>query len=341
MNTPDTQPFSIRHRDRIVGLFLSGAIILAMGGVVLVQREAHKLQEGWLYHAILPKTYDITEASPIKLSGITIGKVERVALRDDGAIQIDFRIFSDYASFLTTGGYLEVTGSMGLGDFLGGTSLEYRFNSQSQEVIPRGSYLKIVPPSELSDFLKKWDPEKKARTIQSILDNIDTISKDVESVTAKFRQEQSALFTTLAHVETITSNVADTTGQLPQFLNQVNQSIGALDQVVQTVQKLLGDLEGDITGVSADARQSMAQLSRSLEDVAVLMGHVINVLENVEKGAHNIPVILSNGRDLLHNMDAITDKLNRHWLLGGKTPPPRVTMPSIHGDETLYTEPWP
>ena len=341
MNTSNSLPFSIRHRDRIVGLFISGAIVLMIGGVLLVKMETRQLQEGFVYHSSLSKTYGITVESPIKLSGITIGKVESVTLRNDGAIQIDFYIFSKYSSFLTKGGHMEITGSMGLGDIFGGTSLEYSFDSKSQEVLPKGSYVEIIAPPELGEFLKKLDPEKKAQTIQSILDNVDNISQDVETVTAKFRKEQGALFKTLDNVETITKNVADATGQLPQFLNQLNQSVETLDSVVHTVKNMLGDLETDVTAISGDARKAMAQLSLSLDDVSLILNHVLNVLGNVEKGSHNIPVIISNGRDLLQNIEEITDKLNNHWLLGGKSTPSHGVIPSIHMDETLYTEPLP
>ena len=118
MTAHSAPPFNIRHLDRIVGLFLSVAIILAAGGILLIlQMKTELYQDGYAFHSILTKTHGIAVDSQIKLSGIAIGKVRSVALRSQGDVRIDFVITHKYRAFLTQGSYLDVAGSFGVGAF--------------------------------------------------------------------------------------------------------------------------------------------------------------------------------------------------------------------------------
>lgn len=135
----------VRHIDRILGVFIIAAVIIALAAWFLRLHGLGELEEKLPFHTILSESFGLAPAGEIDLAGITIGTIENVTLQDDGKIRVDMVFIDRYKKFLTVGSQLEVEPTIGVQSILGGGGLIFHFNSQETTLLEVNSQLTPNP----------------------------------------------------------------------------------------------------------------------------------------------------------------------------------------------------
>jgi phospholipid/cholesterol/gamma-HCH transport system substrate-binding protein len=85
----------MKRRDEIlVGLFTTAAVVMLVVGTIWLLRGG--LEKGYPLYGEFPWGSGLKEGQPVWLSGVTVGFVDNVDLREDGKLVVGFRIQDKY-----------------------------------------------------------------------------------------------------------------------------------------------------------------------------------------------------------------------------------------------------
>jgi phospholipid/cholesterol/gamma-HCH transport system substrate-binding protein len=85
----------MKRRDEIlVGLFTTAAVVILVVGTIWLLRGG--LEKGYVLYGRFPWGAGLKEGQPVWLSGVTVGFVDDVDLRDNGELVVAFRIYDKY-----------------------------------------------------------------------------------------------------------------------------------------------------------------------------------------------------------------------------------------------------
>jgi ABC-type transporter Mla subunit MlaD len=291
-------PYQISSFDRIVGVVIVIALLIA--GVALVRHFrviAVPTEDVIKYYSLLNRSYGITKGADIRLAGITIGNVSRVRLMDDGQVRLTVKIFHEYENFMTEGSYLEVSSTMGLEAIVELTRLNFVSNRESKTLMPDSSFIRTVEPTSLSDTFNTAEVEKVAENVKAILENLRKLSGAVSD-------NQQVVSDALRNVGETTQEVREAMRALPGIADSATKGFDAWEKAGTSLHWVIDDVSDDVREVSDNAVKASERLNSTLAELERL-------------------IELSN---------KLSDKLNRHWLLGDDGTDKKRTLysPSIH-----------
>ncbi len=85
----------MKRRDEIlVGLFTTAAVVILIVGTIWLLRGG--LEKGYPLYGRFQWGSGLKEGQPVWLSGVTVGFVDNVDLRDDGQLVVTFRIYDQF-----------------------------------------------------------------------------------------------------------------------------------------------------------------------------------------------------------------------------------------------------
>ncbi len=350
----------VRYIDRIVGVFIMAAIVIIAASWFLRLHGLGDLEEKLPFHTIVSESFGLAPAGEIDLAGITIGTIKNVTLQDDGKVRVDMDFIKRYEQFLTVGSHLEVEPTIGVQSLLGGGGLIFHYNAEETARLTLDTALDITEPVDLAEQIAAFDLPGLAEQVKQIVANVEQLTGD-----------QGALAVALNNVSDITNNLADSTSvfpalmadveqqipkiignvetltrrleedQVPAILGSVENNLASLQTAMDSVSGILTSSEGNIEQIMGNAAGATDQLNKATGDLNALLAELQGIVEDVHASSTQLPGVIARSEDLLDNSVELTDKLNSHWLLGGKGPAsePPQPWPSIHSiDNSPYDE---
>ncbi|MEE8201562.1 MAG: MlaD family protein [Candidatus Acidoferrales bacterium] len=305
-----------------VGLFVLAAIIILGAFIFYVTGEGALFTKQVQFRTYLPDVAGLKRGAPVRLVGVEIGTVDRVALSefpDDPSrhaevlfrVQERYRenIRSDSEAFITTEG------------LLGESVLEITRGSRGQAIAEGG----VVPGTQKGN-------------IKEIVQNVDAITSDIRNLTADIRAGKGTLgmlmtdpslfqraYQAVDEFQSLTRRAAAGEGTLGKLMvseelyDQLKGTADTLDEVVQ------------------DLRAGEGTLGKLIYDPAIydrarnIVERTDNIVARVEAGEGTLGKLLTEEalhediRQTFANVRDITGKMNRgEGTLGRALNDPRV-----------------
>jgi len=320
MRKSDSEAYAVTSSDRFIGLLVVLAAIGVVVGLVLRAQEIGPGETTLAYHTTMGRSFGIVQGGDIRLSGISIGKINRVSLLDDGRVRIDMRIAEDYQRFVTRGSYLEVSASIGLAAVLGNIGLNLVTNPGSP-MLEEGALIETLETPGLAEVFSEQEVGRVADNVKALLENLRVVS---ESVAANREMITEAL----QSMAEISKGMQQTVEMLPNMVNTVETGFETWREAGSQVGAVVQDSGEDIRVVAADARVASGQIKDLLHELTVLAQRAERIVANIELSAEELPVLISDSHALVRSAHDITDRVNRHWLLGGGQSGPGI--PPVH-----------
>lgn len=329
MQTSAYTPFDVSARDRVVGLFVIGALLLFLIGFLIpfIQRFAE--DEGIPYYTILDQTYGIAPESTVSLRGVIIGNVTGVAITHEGMVRVDISLSPTYEEFYTDGSVLSVDSNIGVSTILTGSALILAPGDSSNSLLPAGEYISTTTPQGIGSILEAMDIERMTTQVQDIVSNLDSITTGVA-------ENQHRIYTSLENLEQVTASLAQISAELPGMVSAVDKSLVSLQKSMQGVDRIVAGTEKDLSATLSNAVKLTEQATRTLSETERLM-------QETRPALQQLPNVLVTTDVALQGITDLTDQLSRSWLLGGggsaKTIDVRVPYaPNVHPhDDSLYS----
>ncbi|MCB1056689.1 MAG: MCE family protein [Acidobacteria bacterium] len=331
-----------------VGIVVLTALAILLVTVVLVGEKDHLFSHKNHYFVRFSNVLGLTEGNPVQLSGVNVGKVDRIVVPEDikqDLLEVWISVDRRYANRVREDSMARIK-TLGL---LGDRYIEITSGSAAAEVIPSGEEIPTAPTTDVEQLLASGE---------DVMENVTAISASLKDILAKVasgdsvvgaflsppepgekssKEIRQGVVRTLASLEKTAKAMESGDGTLPRLIhddelaNRLDSAVGHLEQVLTKVDQgdgllptMLNDPESaerlktslaafeatttELQGLVTDLRQGDGLLSRLLEDDA----YADQVTDNLEK--------------LLRNLREVSEKLSR----GDGTAAKLIDDPSLY-----------
>ena len=326
MRKSESDAYAITGADRLIGLLV---ILAAIGVVVALVMRAQDIGPGertLAYYTTIGRSFGIVQGGDIRLSGISIGKINQVSLLEDGRVRVDMRLSERYRRFITRDSHLEISASIGLAAVLGNTGLNLVTNPNSKEILQEGSLIETREAVGLGEVFSEQEVGRMAENVKALLENLRSVSESVAS-------NREMIADALRSMGEISQGMQNTVEMLPDMVQTVETGFETWREAGAQVTAVVQDSGEDIRAVAADARVVSGRLKGLMQELTVLARRADRIVADIELSAEELPALISDSHALVRGANEITDRVNRHWLLGsdqrgGSGPPAYMTHPA-------------
>jgi phospholipid/cholesterol/gamma-HCH transport system substrate-binding protein len=248
----------------------------------------------------------MTEGSPVRLNGILIGKVEKIALsglnQPRRIVRIDMQVASKWFDAVPVDSIV----SIGSENLLGAKYVNIK-KGTAKEVVRNGSELTSLDTREFEDVVQQG---------YTLLDSLKGILKRVDAIVATVEVGKGSIGKLLVDEE-LYNKVISITNEIDLMTKQLNKGDGTLGKLLHD-DKLYGDVRGSIAKLDAimdTVQKGDGTIGKLLNDPAVYdeargtIKDVRKLLAGLDKGEGTAGKLLKS--DELHDKLALTiNKLN-------------------------------
>lgn len=249
---------------------------------------------------------DLSEGMPVKFSGFKIGKLDTLALDEQGRVQVEVDIESKYLKLIRQDAVMSLKKEGVIGDGI----LEISRGTEGKPVLASGGTVRF----ERASGLEQAVIEVKNR-IMPILDDIHQILHDPDG---DVRQ-------TLKNLRELSTEMRGTRERLDRVLgsldNNLNNQVGplllSLRKSAANAETVTGKLDYELPVLLKKADSSMESLRAASETI----NHA------VQRSAPQLPGMIDETRDtlgktrkLIGDTQQAVDSLSTHWPLKSDTP---------------------
>ena len=326
MKTSAYTPFDVSARDRIVGFFVIGAVLLFLVGFLIPFIQSLSDDKRIPFYTVLDQTYGIAPEAIVSLRGVPIGGVTAVGNTRDGMVRVDIALSRIYEEFYTKRSTLTVDSNIGVSTILTGSGLILSPGKAENGLLEQGEFISTNAPQGIGSILEELD-------IAQLTDQVTDIVANVEEITAGLADNQDKIFMSIDNLAQVTASLAQVSGELPGMVNSVDQSLIALQSSMQGIDKLVLTADKDLQLTLKNAVQMTEQATLTLSEAEILFRATTPLMSQ-------LPVVLVTTDIALQSITALTEQLSQSWLLGGGGEEVvKPALPATHPhDNQLYQQ---
>jgi len=297
----------------LVGLFvivLGGALVVAVLWLGYGQpTERYRTYAGYFEESVS----GLSEGAAVRYRGVEVGRVQRIDLdrEDPSRVEVLLDIEPDAPIKTDTIALLASHGLTGLAfvELTGGSRDAPRLEAPPgapYPVIETGPSLFVRLDTAVSTLLEEMRGTVTALgtvgdQVSHLLDsqNIEVsaeILRNVRNVTASLADQSADLAAGVEHVNRIAADAARVSGELPEVLDRVRQTLGALERTASAI----ADAATGIGGLAEEARGELRGLAQAaVPEVSRALSQVRELAETLNRLAQTLerdPAILLRGR---------------------------------------------
>ena len=294
-----------------VGVVVVVAAIVSVVLIMLFGAWPTMLQPHYVLHIQFPEAPGITIDTPVRKSGVLIGRVSGVELLDEGGVLVTVRINQQYRLRRNE------TCRIGSGSLLGDAVLEF-VPSTKQELLTRFDVSQTG----------RLDAEEKQRATETLSDGDFLTDGIVASNPLRVLVNlEGTIASAFTSIETAGEEVASlarslngaldaSDGQIIRILDKTEAALDGLQRTMQTVDRTLGDEElserllrmlNELPEFVAESRETMATARTTLDSFTRMGEKAEANLDNLE---HLTRPLGERGDQLVRNIETSTENLN-------------------------------
>lgn len=287
-----------RRREKIVGVFVLGVIILLFSMVVLIGRGKNWFEAHVAYYAIFEESYNLQKNSAVKLQKADVGRVKKI-VPTGNKVRVDIAVLKRYQPQITRGSRVTVKSPTIIGD----EYLSIEMGDPDGQVLPEGARIKSLPKKSITDILNEFEVEETARKLVAAVQNISEL-------TEVLKDPQGPLQKGLKDLETTLANVAVASNRAPETMENVNTTLVTYHKIGQEVHYNMDDIKKLLKSVE----ESLQRLKTTLANVEDASYDVPRITDSTRQGIEEI-------RLTLDETDRIVQSLQKNFLIRGNLPP--------------------
>jgi phospholipid/cholesterol/gamma-HCH transport system substrate-binding protein len=294
----------MKRRDEIlVGLFTTAAVVILVVGTIWLLRGG--LEKGYALYGVFPFGSGLKEGQPVWISGVTVGFVDNVDLKDDGRLIVEFRIKDKYKVPLGTSATIVPNGFFGDVAIALTPKQPNPISHQPGDTVPTG-----VGTAGLQVLASRAD--SLSVTAQAILGGFHTQLIDSGGI----REMRQALVALNRVANQLSAVVAVQSRQVEATMASVRARVGAVDSAkVDSAVTALQKAGANFEEITAELKLTSAKLN--------------SMIAKVDSGQGSLGKLLTDEK-LYVNMVSLASRVDS-LMLDFKTNPRRYINLSIFG----------
>lgn len=294
-----------------VGVVVVAAVTITIVLVMLFGAWPNVLESHYPVHIKFPEAPGVTVDTPVRKSGVLIGRVTEVQLLDEGGVQVTADINEKYKLRQNE------TCRVASGSLFGDAVLEFvpsdkkkllaRFDTNKDGVLDVAE--KQASNDLVGDELYIHEGDAPRSPLRILVDLEDDIAATLHSI-------QTAGDEVAQLANSVNQTMGGEQGQIGTLAQKAETALDRFDRTMQSVDKVLGDEE-----LSAKLRQSLAELPEFIRETRETMVTARTTFEDFRRVSQKAESNLDNleeftkplgerGAQLIANVDASTRNLN-------------------------------
>jgi phospholipid/cholesterol/gamma-HCH transport system substrate-binding protein len=296
-----------------VGLLLGLALVLGAGFVTYVLYARGIFEATQRVTLLSENAEGVGIGMDLTFSGFPIGRVQRLALDEEGRARIEIEVPLKDAHWLRAGSVFTLERGL-----FGGASIRAHTGNLRDAPLPDGA-VRPVLRGDTSEEIPRL-----VASLRSILDNIESLTGPGGNLQAS-----------MASLRTIADRAAGKQGAVGALLGNdadVQRLLGALDRtnaLLASVNSLVGKTEQRVFasgGVLDGTERAVAQANSLLGDVRETLKRADGILADAEQVSGNakaattdLAALRAEVDDSVRKISALIDEINRKWPFERKT----------------------
>jgi len=298
------QPFKFRHVNEITGIFVILVVVVLIAAIVGTAYKQRWFRGTVTLWIVLPEAgaAGIRQGSEVYFLGTLVGTVSDVFVAATGRMEARTSIRSDFFRFVREDSSAVVKKKFGVA-------------GDAYFDITRGQGQPL--PKKNASIVCKELPVSIETAIEevrrAVLPVLEKLSVGVDAWTAL-----GTKLSTGADAWTgLGTNLGETREQLNRLLARLDGLVAGVEQGKGTAGKLLTDpaVADDLKTILDKGNASMDQLQSILKDVQVAGTHLSAVSEALAIEAKDLPGLVLQTQQTLHELERLIEGLERHWLI--------------------------
>lgn len=274
---------SYTMQERLVGIFVLAALAVIFLLLFINSKTAHLFEDSVSFHAYLNNAIGISTDTPVKISGLDVGRVKALDISDDNRIHIQLIVYERYRNLVRS----DSKASLGKLSVIGRSMVMIEAGSPDSPLLPDNSTIEVEEPLSMDELIAELTPVVKAVEV--------SVERFAELITTINPEQMRA----------ITSNLQQSTENIRQISEQVQSGKGTLGMAIYDEQFRESFAR---TIVSMD--KAFAQAEARLTQMEPTLTNLNSVSENTDKASVEFPAIASEFRELLANANTTLTGVN-------------------------------
>jgi phospholipid/cholesterol/gamma-HCH transport system substrate-binding protein len=275
--------FKFKHLEKIVGFFLTLAILIAVAVIIMIGSEQRWFEKQHIYTTKFLSGESLSVGMEVKIKGIQTGEVKSVFLTEDNLIEVTFKVFQEYSGRIRKDSVIKKRSPL-----IGAKYLEIIPGEANMPVLASGSYVWSEDTEEgkriLSERLRVERPEQIQRILNNVEEMTYKLSADEErlmvvlSKAGEFmdtlNDEQGDLNQVLDHIEAITQSIVEREGSIGRMIYDDYEMYNQITATMSNLNSMTGNLE-ELSAMLADSspevKMAMQNVNRAMDEAVGLM----------------------------------------------------------------------
>ncbi|MGM0593473.1 MAG: MlaD family protein [Pseudomonadota bacterium] len=306
---------SYSTQERMVGAFVLGAVAILFVLLLANSKTLELFEETVTLQAYLKNAEGITTETTVKVSGIEVGRVERLDITPDNRIQISMRIKQRYRELIRQ----DSQAAIGKLSMFGRSTIDIEAGSPSLPTLPDGATIQVEEPLSMDQLIAELTPVVRAaessverfaavmeaidpKQVQSIVANLERSSADIRQVTGQIAEGRGSLGA-VVYDEALEARLKGAVIALEGSLSQAEQRLAELAPVLDNVDTIARQ-----TGEASHGFPALVEESQTM------VGKVNTTLTSVNLEAKQIPELITRMNVLMEQTDRLLDGIANSWL---------------------------
>lgn len=302
-------------QEKIVGLFVLLALLLFFLLFVSNSKTTHLFDDYIRLHIYVNNAEGIASDTPVRISGIEVGKVDQVEIAPDNRILIIVRVYDRYRSLLRS----DSSAAIGKLSLLGRSSIEISAGSPELALLDDGAVLIAEEPLSFEQLIVEITPvvyavEEAAKhfaevmaaidanKLDGLMDNLLQASEDIQQISTQLSSGQGALGMAL-YDEQFQQHLAGSVSKLEATLHSAEQRLQQLEPTLQHVEHI-----GAQSSLAAD------QLPGLMTESTLLVANINTSLTSLNMEIKQLPDLINRMNMLMEQTDRLLEGISNSWL---------------------------
>jgi phospholipid/cholesterol/gamma-HCH transport system substrate-binding protein len=261
-----------------VGLFLIISTLLIAAAIGYVAYKKGVFAKVYTFTLAAKSGEDLTEGMPVVFSGFKIGTVHALELSNDGSVLIKIKIPESHVKWIRMNSTFIVNKPL-----IGSARIVVVTDNLESSLLSTAQVPEVVNVSDINETIKKARP---------LLDKINIIASNIESMTTSITDPRSNVHKILANSEKLTANLAQKKSLLEMAVSD-RESIDSIYAALKQAKDITAQIEAILKKVDmmADKTDNMVfgeegalpTISKALKDVLKKLGKLDTTVDNINK----------------------------------------------------------
>lgn len=316
--------FTLRHSDKLVGIFVLVGILFLVGSLAFVGINKRWFKSDPEYLSHFHTAEGLNPGLALELRGFAIGRVKSLTLKSDNQVEVVFSVYNEHADRIVPGSVIQLAVQpLGFG-----SNLVLYPGRGGGSPLPVGS---VIPSTDLPEGRRLLaqgtvDRPKRRDDVVSLLETLPPLVGQVEAVVGTLdrllaRLDDRLMGTrnqpgtgllgtvdvTVREFGDMAAKLDSTTHQLNQVLQSLTSFAGYLEDPEGLLPTLMGPegsasmlfhddgtLYNSLSETMEELRELMVFMNRSTPEISILMEETTSALvegEKVLQGLKNNPLL--------------------------------------------------